>query len=76
MPAWREGATLGVKVVNIVPGNDARGLPAVSGVYLLFSATTGQPLALIDGAELTARRTAAASALAADYLARPIAAGW
>ncbi len=70
MPAWREGATLGVKVVNIVPGNDARGLPAVSGVYLLFSATTGQPLALIDGAELTARRTAAASALAADFLAR------
>jgi alanine dehydrogenase len=61
MPAWREGATLGVKIVNIVPGNDARGLPAVSGVYLLFSATTGQPLALIDGAELTARRTAAAS---------------
>ena len=37
MPAWREGATLGVKIVNIVPGNDARGLPAVSGVYLLFS---------------------------------------
>jgi ornithine cyclodeaminase len=71
MPAWREGGTLGVKVVNIVPGNDARGLPAVSGVYLLFSAITGQPLALIDGAELTARRTAAASALAADYLARP-----
>ncbi len=70
MPAWREGATLGVKVVNIVPGNDARGLPAVSGVYLLFSAVTGQPLALIDGTELTARRTAAASALAADFLAR------
>ncbi len=71
MPAWRQDATLGVKIVNIVPGNDARGLPAVSGVYLLFSATTGQPLALIDGAELTARRTAAASALAADFLARP-----
>lgn len=70
MPAWREGGTLGVKLVNIVPGNDARGLPAVSGVYLLFSATTGQPLALIDGAELTARRTAAASALAATFLAR------
>jgi ornithine cyclodeaminase len=70
MPAWRTGGTLGVKVVNIVPGNDARGLPAVSAVYLLFSAVTGQPLALLDGAELTARRTAAASALAADYLAR------
>ena len=44
MPAWRTGGTLGVKVVNIVPGNDARGLPAVSAVYLLFSAVTGQPL--------------------------------
>ena len=61
---------LGVKVVNIVPGNDARGLPAVSAVYLLFSAATGRPLALLDGAELTARRTAAASALAAGFLAR------
>jgi alanine dehydrogenase len=71
MPAWRPGATLGVKVVNVVPGNDARGLPAVSGVYLLFSAATGRPVALIDGAELTARRTAAASALAASFLARP-----
>lgn len=71
MPAWRTGVTLGVKVVNIVPGNDARGLPAVSGLYLLFSATTGRPLAVIDGAELTARRTAAASALAAEFLARP-----
>ena len=70
MPAWRTGGTLGVKVVNIVPGNDARGLPAVSAVYLLFSAATGQPLALLDGAELTARRTAAASALAAGFLAR------
>src|SRR5690242_4447451 len=70
MPAWRTGGTLGVKVVNIVPGNDARGLPAVSAVVLLFSAVTGQPVALIDGAELTARRTAAASALAAGYLAR------
>ena len=70
MPAWRTGGTLGVKVVNIVPGNDARGLPAVSAVYLLFSAATGRPLALLDGAELTARRTAAASALAAGFLAR------
>jgi len=70
MPAWRTGGTLGVKVVNIVPGNDARGLPAVSAVYLLFSAATGLPLALLDGAELTARRTAAASALAAGFLAR------
>ncbi|HEX8374640.1 MAG TPA: ornithine cyclodeaminase family protein [Geminicoccaceae bacterium] len=56
MPAWRTGVALGVKVVTIVPGNDMRGLPAVAGLYLLLSGTTGEPLALIDGAELTARR--------------------
>ena len=70
MPAWSEGGYLGVKVVNIFPDNASHGLPAVAGIYLLFSAQTGAILATIDGAELTARRTAAASALAARYLAR------
>jgi len=70
MPAWTEGAYLGVKLVNVFPGNAARGLPAVNGVYALFDGGTGQALAMIDGGELTVRRTAAASALAADYLAR------
>lgn len=71
MPAWVPGGFAGVKVANVVPGNSARGLPAVSAQYLLSDATTGQMLALVDGGELTARRTAAASALAARYLARP-----
>lgn len=70
MPAWSVGAHLGVKVVNVFPGNSKLGLPAVMGLYLLFSATTGALLATMDGSELTARRTAAASALAARYLAR------
>ena len=70
MPAWRVGGHLGVKTVNIFPGNGALGLPGVHAVYTLFSATTGEPLAVMDGSELTARRTAAASALAADFLAR------
>lgn len=70
MPAWRVGGRLGVKTVNIFPGNGAQGLPGVHAVYTLFSATTGEPLAVMDGSELTARRTAAASALAADFLAR------
>ncbi|MCR9056111.1 MAG: ornithine cyclodeaminase family protein, partial [Rhodobacteraceae bacterium] len=60
----------GVKVVNVVPGNSERNLPAVHGQYLLSDARTGEMLAMIDGGELTARRTAAASALAARYLAR------
>ncbi len=70
MPAWTVGGYLGVKLVNVFPGNAARGIPAVSGVYVLFDGMTGQAVALVDGGELTVRRTAAASALAADYLAR------
>jgi ornithine cyclodeaminase/alanine dehydrogenase-like protein (mu-crystallin family) len=70
MPAWREGDTIGVKLVNVFPGNSAKGLSAVSSVYALFSGETGQPLAIIDGEALTNRRTAAASALASTYLSR------
>jgi ornithine cyclodeaminase len=70
MPAWVPGGHIGVKMVSVFPGNAQRGLPAIFGSYLLSSGRTGQLLAVLDGAELTARRTAAASALAADYLAR------
>lgn len=70
MPAWGEGY-LGIKTVNIFPGNSARGLPGLHATYTLYDATTGVPLALVDGDQITARRTAAASALAAGYLARP-----
>ncbi|HTO30688.1 MAG TPA: ornithine cyclodeaminase family protein [Pararhizobium sp.] len=69
MPAWQPGSYIGVKMVSVFPGNTDRGLPAIHGSYLLSSGKTGQLLAILDGAELTARRTAAASALAADYLA-------
>ena len=70
MPAWQPGGLLGVKTVNIFPGNGALGLAGVHASYVLFDARTGQPLATLDGSELTARRTAAASALAASFLAR------
>ncbi len=70
MPAWSEDF-LGVKSVSVFPGNAARGLPAVCAAYMLSDGRTGAPLAVIDGGELTARRTAAASALAATFLARP-----
>jgi ornithine cyclodeaminase len=69
MPAWQAGACIGVKLVTVFPGNAARGRPAVHATYALFDATTGAPLAVLDGTELTRRRTAAASALAARYLA-------
>jgi ornithine cyclodeaminase len=71
MPAWVPGGCYGVKVINIAPGNAALGLPGLHASYLLHDAATGVPLALMDGDTITARRTAAASALAAGWLARP-----
>jgi len=70
MPAWQPGRYFGLKVVHVAPGNARLGLPGLFATYQLFDANTGVPLALIDGGELTARRTAAASALAASRLAR------
>lgn len=70
MPAWEADGFMGVKLVSVAPENGAKGLPTVNGFYLLFNAADGQPLALLDAAELTARRTAAASALASRYLSR------
>lgn len=69
MPAWSDDGFIGVKTVVVAPENASKGLPAVQATYQLFDRETGQPLALMDGPELTARRTACASALAARYLA-------
>ncbi|MDB5582354.1 MAG: ornithine cyclodeaminase family protein [Bradyrhizobium sp.] len=69
MPAWQD-QTLGVKIATIFPGNNKRGLPSVYSSYLLSDSSTGAPIALLDGDEITARRTIAVSALAASYLAR------
>lgn len=69
MPAWQVGGWLGVKIVTHHPHNGGLGLPAIHGSYLLADAATGQAVAVLDGTELTRWRTAAASALAADYLA-------
>lgn len=69
MPAWMPGELIGIKSVTVFPGNSERGLPAVSGSYLLLDGVTGAPLAMIDGTALTLVRTAAVSALAAGLLA-------
>lgn len=71
MPAWQTGRYLGIKTVMIAPGNSVLGLPGLHSTYLLYDATTGVPLAQMDGNEITSRRTAATSALAASHLARP-----
>lgn len=69
MPAWQHDRYMGIKTVTIFPENAQRGLPGLFSTYVLYDARTGEPLAQIDGNEITSRRTAAASALAASYLA-------
>ncbi|WP_419898420.1 ornithine cyclodeaminase family protein [Roseomonas sp. USHLN139] len=72
MPAWQAHRYTGVKIVHVTPANaNTPGLQAVNSVYLLSHGENGQPLALLDGSTVTDRRTAAASVLAAGYLARP-----
>ena len=71
MPAWKQGDAIGVKLVTVFPENSAKGLGAVSAVYVLFDGETGVPRAIFDGEAITNRRTAAASALASSHLSRP-----
>lgn len=74
MPAWhgsqRSSRYLGIKIVTVFPGNANRNLPGLTSTYMLYDAQTGIQLATLDGNVITGRRTVAASALAADYLAR------
>ncbi|MFE2689748.1 ornithine cyclodeaminase family protein [Streptomyces mirabilis] len=59
----------GVKIAGVAPDNPAKGLPRITGTYLLYDADTLRPILAIDGPALTLRRTAALSALAVDLLA-------
>jgi alanine dehydrogenase len=73
MPAWTGGdaeSFVGIKVITIFPENLAKNIPSLTGNYLLLAGDSGLPLAVLDGGILTRWRTAAASALAAKYLAR------
>lgn len=65
-----EPPVYGAKLIGLHPSNPAAGRPTVQGFITLFDGATGQPLALVDGAEITRLRTAAASALATRLLAR------
>jgi ornithine cyclodeaminase len=69
MPATDASGAAGVKLVTLQPSNPSRGLPLVHGIYALFAAGTLAPVAVIDGAQLTAIRTGALSGLATRYLA-------
>ncbi len=71
LPAWQPGEAIATKLVTVFPDNPReRGLPAVQAVVLLFDGLTGEPLALIDGTELTYRKTAADSALGSRFCSR------
>lgn len=70
MPA-AAGPYAGVKIAGVAPANPERGLPRITGSYLLLDGPTLQPLALLDGAALTALRTPAVTAAALRRLAVP-----
>jgi ornithine cyclodeaminase len=73
MPSYLGGVDpqFGLKAVNIFHGNPARGLDSHQGAVLLCDGSTGETLALANGAAITELRTAAVSAVATDALARP-----
>lgn len=72
MPAYltKTGA-LGAKMVTVFPQNPFHGLPAVQALVFLFDSSTGSPLAIFEGTELTRFRTGAATGSATQILARP-----
>ena len=76
MPAYMSAGTsaqqaaFGLKAICIFPGNPAKGLDSHQGAVLLFSAETGELLAMMNASAITAIRTAAVSAVATDLLAR------
>ena len=69
MPATLDGSPhYSVKVVAVAPGARAAGLPLITATVLLGDAVTGAPLAIVEGASLTALRTGAAGGVAARAL--------
>jgi ornithine cyclodeaminase/alanine dehydrogenase-like protein (mu-crystallin family) len=72
MPSYIAGerAAFGLKAICVLPGNLARGMDAHQGAVLLFSAETGELMAIMNASAITAIRTAAASGVATDLLAR------
>lgn len=70
MPAMADRYA-GVKILTVTADNGANGLPVIGGLFILIDTRTGETLAILDAEELTARRTAAISALAARALSRP-----
>jgi ornithine cyclodeaminase len=70
MPAWGPGHDLTAKIFTLFPTNREKGLPTIHAIIFVFDPSNGSLKAIVDGTEVTRRRTACMSALAADYLAR------
>ncbi len=70
MPAWHSGKMSGVKIATVSPENGRFDLPSIQAVYVLMDALKGSMKAILQAKSLTAKRTAAASALASSFLSR------
>jgi alanine dehydrogenase len=70
MAGYVPGVALEIKLVSVFPGNHARGIPSHQGLIALFGEDDGRPLAVMDGAYITAIRTGGTAAVAAKALAR------
>jgi len=71
MPGYAEDpGVMGIKVISVFHANREAGYPSHQGVVILFDAKHGEPLLVLDAFEITAIRTAAASALATRVLSR------
>jgi alanine dehydrogenase len=72
MPAWlHQSNEMALKIVSVFPKNISQGLPTIHAIVIALDAATGRPLAMLEGASLTAIRTGAASGAATDLLANP-----
>ena len=70
MPAWHPGSDAAIKLVSVFHGNHDRGLPSHQALICLFDRQTGTPVSIMNGASITAARTAGAAALSTRLLAR------
>jgi len=70
MPAWNPSQDAGVKIVTVSPENSQFDLPSIHGTYIYLDAKTGLLKAILEAKSLTAKRTAAASALASSFLSK------
>jgi ornithine cyclodeaminase len=70
MPAWRPSKEAGVKIIAVSPENHQFDLPSIQGTYIYLDAKKGTIRAILEAKSLTAKRTAAASALASSFLSR------